>query len=763
MIIEYTTENDKPILHTWRRKGTVKKYIKITDFEPYFYILESEKVPKNSRIVRVESGFKSIFGEELKKITVKLPGDVGELREKFKKSFESDIMFCNRFLIDKVKEIEKMNYRIWFLDIETFVEGTSNIDSEATNPILSICVWDSYLNRYFQFVWREDFVREKKSTNDTTTYYYPSEKEMMEDFIKFFIHTDPDIISGWNVNKFDICYIIKRIKNIGLTGVYSLSPIGNVYIKYDEAKIGGRIIFDLNEGYRSLHTNELRSYRLDDVAKDELGIGKTEVEIWRKIVEIWRTNVERLLGYNRRDSELCKMIDEKNKIIDYFDDRRVLVGSIFDNCFSNSELVDILLLRFCHQKGIVLPRKPSKDEVEKFKKHKIIGADVFKPKKGIHKNVACFDFASMYPSIVVSMNISPETIDENGEIVLSDEFKFKKEKGILPQLFDKLFKERKKWKDLMDKSKIDSDEYNVYYNKQFHLKCLTNSVYGYTGYVNSRLFDTRLSNAITFVGRTFLNWMKDFFESKGINVIYGDTDSCFISSETFTPEDYKKLEEEVNIAVSEFAKKRFNLTEHTVRIEFDRIYKILIIAAKKKYAGRIGWNKGVETDSVNIVGLEAKRSDSSEFSANLQKKFLHMILNEKAKQEILDFVRGEVKKIYDGTYGLDYIGLPKAVKKKFSSYKVTNPWVRGCIYSNKYLGLNFQAGSKPKLVYVTGTGKYPKTDLVCFEFQEQVPKDFVIDKQKMVMEDVTMKLERLFEILSWGVNEIDGQSNLWSW
>lgn len=99
---EYRVEDEVPVIYLWGRdlETQEKSLFKIHGFRPYFYVLESQTVPKIPQIKEVQSGFKSIFGEPCKKIITTIPEDVKDLRTQFSKTFEADIPFTRRFLID---------------------------------------------------------------------------------------------------------------------------------------------------------------------------------------------------------------------------------------------------------------------------------------------------------------------------------------------------------------------------------------------------------------------------------------------------------------------------------------------------------------------------------------------------------------------------------------------------------------------------------------------------------------------------------------
>lgn len=202
MLIEYRIENNKPIIYIFYYKDGKKIIKKVKDFEPYFYILENENVPKINEIVRIEKvETKSLFGEKLKKIVVNLPSDVPKIREKFSKTFEADILFTIRYTIDEIKQIPYEKLRIQYLDIENDDSKEPDI---ANKPITIIGCWDNFLEKYILFTWKEREKEREFKNKDLSIYYFNNEKDLLKNYINFINDTSPDIITGWNIVHFDI-------------------------------------------------------------------------------------------------------------------------------------------------------------------------------------------------------------------------------------------------------------------------------------------------------------------------------------------------------------------------------------------------------------------------------------------------------------------------------------------------------------------------------------------------------------------------------
>ena len=208
--------------------------------------------------------------------------------------------------------------------------------------------------------------------------------------------------------------------------------------------------------------------------------------------------------------------------------------------------------------------------------------------------------------------------------------------------------------------------------------------------------------------------------------------------------------------------------ENYIKIEPKKIYKTLIISekkdkkkktAKKRYGGLILWVDGEFVEETNekyleIMGFESKRSDSSRLSRDVQRKVIRMLLEGKNIDELSSYIRGILSNLEKGMFDYEYIGIPRGLSKNLNNYKVDNPHRRGAFYSNKYLGASFGLGDKPKLIYISSTSTYPKTDVIAFQYNEDIPKDFVMDINLMKEKIIFQKIEHILDSSNISLDEI---------
>jgi DNA polymerase I len=765
------------------------KLVTIEEFEQnkkgYLALFIRDKIPREIRIIEgfkfyfyhpsKDGTFESIDKEKVEKLEFDSYNEVPEARKLYEKTGEADVHATTRYLIDCVPKIEKCDLRIQYTDIEK---------DPQSNRITCISAYDNFLQKCVAFTWREDIVPHKDDREyqfpsgyrfKASIHFYNSRKVMLYNYIQFVKKTDPDILTGHYFVKYDAKELIQEIKSVGLNPS-DLSPIHRAYLigeivgKHEQnISIKGRVLFDMMKAYSTLEARRLPSYSLESIAQKELGEGK--VKHTMNYRDMWLKDIDQLVEYCCKDSILVKRIDDKKKLIDYFDTLRRFIGGDWSSLFSETLLLDIYILRKLHNK-LVLPTK-KKIEIPPFE-----GAKVFQPfSKGIHKNILVLDLKSLYPSIIMTANMSPETLVKDNNYnncnKLPNGIAFRKEPiGLLPEVLLELLEMRKNFKLEMKKYPFGSTEYETLDHQQYAVKVLMNALYGGMSYFNFRLATPEIASAIPYMGREILVHVRKLLEDNGYKILAGDTDSVFIFSHNETLDEMKKeisfLVNIINSDLKNFIKDFCGSDNSYIDIEAKKIYKHFMISerksgevrtAKKRYGGLLLWNEGEDLDinkdeALDIVGFEAKRSDSSELSRDLQKKVIRMLLEGNPESDLKTYILGVLNNIKQNKYDLDYIGIPKGLSQSIASYKVDNPTRRAAMYSNAYLGTKFGVADKPRIIYVSDCGKYPKTDVVAFSREEDVPEDFKLDVETMIQKSVIMKLEHILSAAGMSIENI---------
>ncbi len=781
--VEYSNAPDGPVIHIFGRDVQGKAVrIDVNGFKPYFYIPgdQAASIPLPAQ-ASLETGtsYRSIRGEPLRRIYTQRPTDVREVRERYR-HFEADIPFATRFMIDTgltggiqapttttdyrdiAPAVVDAPARTCIIDIEC--EDERGFPDPQRDAIICITCHDSFDNDYttFLLVGKGDpaaiAAKEKegglengcfrKGTHTICT--YADEASMLRAFAAYIIARDPDVLSGWNFVDFDMPYIMNRMEKLGLRAD-SLARIPGMT---ERNALRGRALFDLLTAYKKMHSTLKESYRLDAIAMEELG--QQKVRYTGTISDLWRDQPALLVEYNFKDVELCVGINRKDTIIDFYREIARYVGCPLDKTLNSSSVIDVYVLRKAYGK-YVLPSKGFAN-AEEFE-----GATVFEPSRGVRENVVVLDLKSLYPMAMMTINASPETKDPAGELEAPNGIRFKKvPDGLTRSIISELLKERDEKKRLRNTFAFGSPQYIIYDMQQNVLKVIMNTYYGVSGYARFRLFDREIGAAVTSVGRAIIEHTRREIEKMGYTVIYGDTDSCMVQLEKGIDRDKtiataRAIEKHLNASYQEFAKTVLNADVHFFSIKFEKIYARFFQAGRKKrYAGSLVWKEGKDTNETDIVGFEIKRSDTPQITKYVQKRVMEMILAGEGYDTIKAFLADVIRKYRAGKYPLDEIGIPGGIGKGLDDYETDDAQVRGAKYANQHLHTEFGKGSKPKRIYIrTVTAKYPKTDVLCFEYADQVPPEFVVDWELMLEKTIKQPISRIIEALGWEWNDVD--------
>jgi DNA polymerase I len=523
--VEYADGEEYPVVHVFGRDGRDPLHVRVLGFEPYFYVPTSRlddraQRPEEEFDAILESRetdeegdpFVSIRGEELTKLIGRTPRDVGQLRDEFEEHYEADILFPNRFLIDKdvgsgirvparwldddkttlqvhheeVYPVEaEGDLRVNTFDIE--VDDRSGFPEDGEETIICLTSHDSYRDEYV--VWLYDAPDGDGTAPESLPGYDPltddtdievrsfdTEGAMLDAFVTYIEETDPDVLTGWNFEDFDAPYFLDRLEEVDPETDHDLDPdrlsrIGEVWRSgWGGPDVKGRVVFDLLYGYKRTQFTELESYRLDAVGEVELGVGKERYS--GDIGDLWENDPERLLEYNVRDVELCVELDRKQEIIAFWDEVRQFVGCLLEDAPTPGDTVDVYVLHKSFGR-FALPTK-GQAESEEYE-----GGAVFDPITGVKENVTVLDLKSLYPMCMVTINASPETKapdDYDGEVYTAPNgTEFQQEPdGIIREMVDELLTEREEKKALRNEHEPDSEAYQQFDQQQAAVKVIMN-------------------------------------------------------------------------------------------------------------------------------------------------------------------------------------------------------------------------------------------------------------------------------------------------
>lgn len=602
--------------------------------------------------------------------------------------------------------------KIWFLDIEVDSEDIQNYNGK----IISITYYDTYKKDFFTLIVYNDRINSKHNIIK-----FNREREMLLYFSKLVLQEKPDIITGWFSNGFDIPYIIRRsdFYNINITTIPHLKH--NSYQKDGKYynSIPGVNLIDFLEMYRRYVLDKPASYKLDIVARHHNIKGKTEL----KGYNYYKTNIEKFIEYAIRDVGILVELENKLKLIGLICSLQALIRIPFPILFGTSNSIEHYIQQYILKDKITFRfYERGKNGIQ------VSGAIVLTPPNKTYDNVVVLDFTSLYPNIIATFNISPETLIYNinynkkhvdlGKILSEEEneqylpIKFTLEKtGILSSLIKHLLKERLYYKNLKKKTDPKAPNYIIYDIKQYNYKILLNSMYGVLGTNNFALHDIRISLAILAASRSALRYVNNtlnnhLFENIEINnrkitfkthVLYSDTDSSFNYIECNEPLTKKDMIEIGNYIVNyvnkkipeefipKFTKEKIDCT---LNLEVDKIYKrVRFFGVKKRYFG-YNHDKKIITHGVEIV-----RKDTPESIKNiLTSLFLKALDKVLSIEDIIEYYY-KIKE-----YDIEKIALIKSIRRKdFTKYKTLPNHIRSAIFMENIY--NFKYNYDDRLLY----------------------------------------------------------------
>ena len=780
--IDYITTDDGPVLRIFGKSKDGKAVcIFYHGFLPYFY---AEGLGRYEKELRTEPCEKGVVGEgkkRLYRITLKNPADTPVWREKLRqegiKSYEADILFKYRFMADlglsgfgwvevsgdpvqtkivplsciKAKKLvpveidENVELKKLAFDIECISE-TGNVPDPKKDPVILISMAFSP-----PFQGKTALVLSTRQGRGVE--FCRDEKEMLETFLKILRDFDPDILTGYNCNNFDLPYLLDRMAKYGIKAYFgrcdqkpaTARKVGTRY----RITLPGRIVADTYEIVKKDFL--LQRYDLDFVGKTLLGEGKKEILRLKKIREYWRGDDERfsrLVEYSRFDSVLALKLLEKLDLLGKYIALSRVSGILLQDALEGgeSQRIENFLLREFNKRGYVLPCKPEGE----YRTEGLEGGEVLEPVKGLHTNVAVFDFKSMYPSIIKAFNICPTTLDPNGEIETPSGARFlspEKREGIIPKIVERLMKERQEVKKKL-KAEENEEKRRVLDAKQWALKILANAFYGYFGYSRSRLFNLEIANAITSCGRDIiLKSKKKVEELYGFRVIYGDTDSLFVE----IPEKDLKRIFEIGERV---AKELTQRLPKGIELEFEKVFIRFLPLTKKRYAGLAvvpkgdGWEEKIETK-----GIETVRRDWCPLVEKTLKSVLEILFKKNDIKQAVSCFKEVAEKLLKGEIAISDLIITKTVTKSPKSYAGIQPHIEVIKKIQKRGGEAPGIGDRVGYVIVKGTQNVSKrAEDPAWVEEKRIP----IDPQYYIENQLLPPLERLFSALGVSKSELLG-------
>jgi len=577
------------------------------------------------------------------------------------------------------------------IDIEVECENGFPSPEEAVEPLLSITVKNHQSKKFV--VWG---VGKFQNNRDDVTYVECSDElHLIKEFLSFWESHQPDIITGWNTEFFDIPYLCNRIEKLcGEDEVKRLSPWRSVFSrevfkmgrKHQVFDIQGVSHLDYFDLYRKFTYTAQESYRLDHIAFVELGDRK-DGNPYETFSEWYQKDFQSFIEYNIMDVEIVDRLEDKMKLIELCLTMAYDAKVNYMDVLGSTKYWDILIYNYLREKNIVISQKRKAEKAEKFE-----GAYVKDPQVGMHKWVMSFDLNSLYPHLIMQYNISTETLVAQEKVpnmsvdkLLNKEvdtsilkgvtltpngalFKTNKQ-GFLPELMQSMYNDRSKFKKLMLEAQQDYEntkdpkllkDISKYNNIQMAKKISLNSVYGAIGNAYFRYYDLLVAEAITTSGQLAIRWIEravNQYLNKLLKtdnkdyVIASDTDSVYVVFDELVNKVYSNGENTEKIVafldsvaknkIEPFMDKSYqelhqyvNSYEQKMQMAREVIADKGIWTAKKRYVLNVHNSEGVQYKQakLKVMGLEVVKSSTPAPVRAKLKEALSIIMNGNEKE-----------------------------------------------------------------------------------------------------------------------------------
>ena len=512
------------------------------------------------------------------------------------------------------------------------------------------------------------------------------ERSLLQAFMQRVHELDPDVLTGWNVVDFDLAVLERIAQRVRLTMALGRGPGAlrirrrDGFFQRAEAHVPGRLVLD---GIALLQGAFVRmdEYGLDAVAREVLDEGKTiTAHGGDKVAEIMRRYVDdraAFVEYARTDARLALRILEKLQLVELSVARSQLTGMTPDRVSGSIASFDFLYLGELHRRGILAPSVGS----EGGQHEPQAGGWVLDSRPGLYRDVLVFDFKSLYPSIIRTFNLDPlgfRAVATDDCIVAPNGAAFAREPGILPGMLDALFPRREQAKRAGDAIASQA------------IKILMNSFYGVLGTPACRFHNPAIANAITSFGKLLLLWSKAWFEERGLQVLYGDTDSLFVlanpaqAAVDAAAQDERMRAESLlaegaalaaalNAALHDHVQAQWQVPSR-LELEFEKHYLRLLLpsvrggeaGARKRYAGLLATRDGPRLE---FTGMEVVRRDWTDLAKQVQRELYARLF---ADEDVEDYLRGLVAEVRTGVHDAALV-YRKGLRKSLAAYTDSTP------------------------------------------------------------------------------------------
>ena len=632
-------------------------------FRPYLFAVDprpdlDEQMRDDPEVISAEHDsllYKSEMHDVLK-VTIKSPWKLSEYKSRFQRKgyrvLSADISFQHRFFYDRdmgscIRVTGDVIDRPYFTDLVVRMDSFENIDSfDPGLKYLSFDIENSVMHDFIYTICTvikdgDEIVNGESFTGD--------EETIISSFADYIRREDPDVITGYNIDNYDIRKIIDRSKVRKMKDALPWGRDGSQPRLVSDRfwRVKGRLVCDAWWAVK----RQLRPKQETLNAVSMMLLGEQKLDVDPKYMDSeWANNREKVIKYCFKDAELAlRILLEVGTVRKDMDLAAVSKLTIEDVMTSgSSQLADSLLIRAADRNKVAVPmmgaRIAGAEQIE--------GGYVHSMTPGLYHWVCVEDFKSMYPSLIIAKNICFTTLCEDGEIVSPSGARFmskERREGLLPRILEDLMAERDRIKKLMKQTE-DPHEHNYLDGLQAAVKVLMNTFYGVFASTFYRFTDKSIGAAITAFARANTIGIINQVESEGIHVIYSDTDSIFMQSPAHDLEG--------SVEFGQKMAERFSVDGGT--LEFETLLEPMFThGMKKRYVGKVVWP--TVSDELLVRGYEIRRSDSFDLQSRMLTDLFELILSEK-NDEALSMVKTTIQDVKSGNVDVGELVISKSCK-----------------------------------------------------------------------------------------------------
>lgn len=652
--------------------------------------------------------------------------------------FEADVHPVRRFLTDNSVEIQKPKRCYIDLEVDARKPIQNQIDGKAR--VLSWALCDDDGNKVYGCL--------EEDTNDAEVLLLT---DLWDELLEY------DQVCAWGGDRYDFPLLKNRSERLGV----QVEPRRWLFL--DHLEVYRRFNMSASES-----GDEKESMALDRVAQAVLGRGKHKLDA-RRSWDHWCSNRDELILYNIEDAVLMRDIEERTGYLDLHFIVCEVCSTLPDSHGTNpTNFVEGYMLKL----GLKYDQHyPTVFDFVPGAKYE--GAYVMAPKKiGLLKNVHVCDFASLYPSIIITWNMSPETLvsevirkskrlrsKSNVSVAPYTEQWFRTDSdGLLPKALARMLQLRAEWKKRKNVEPPGTIAWKYADRRSSAYKIVANSFYGVQGSIFSRFHVREVAESITQAGKWLILETERAALSQGFECVYGDTDSLFVIG--CNREEFAKFVQWCNDELYPQLLRRVGCKTNAIKLGYEKEFLRMVLMAKKRYAARYAHYEGTEAtvdSKPEIKGLEYKRGDTLKMARDMQYQLVQMILYDEVEdiESIKEWLRDWRKRVLDEQLTLDDVRMSSSLGKDVRKYrrKVKKDGTLSALPVHVEVALELgkrgrDVGEGVRIEYVVVDGTTPIKAVPAEDFEGRVDRFYLWEN--LVYKPTQRVLDAAFPEHKWG-------------